>query len=215
MVMPKPRYIIIEGPIGVGKTTLAKMLAKEFDARIIVERPEQNPFLESFYREPTKFAFKVQLFFLLSRFQQQQELAQQNLFEQNTVSDYLFAKDRIFAYLNLDGEELALYERVYSVLGGRIVQPDIVVYLQANVEVLMERIGRRGKGYEKDISDEYLKRLVDAYNEFFFYYSDGPLLVVNTSEIDFANRPADFADLVKEIQATKKGTWHYIPLGSR
>ena len=213
--MLKPRYIIIEGPIGVGKTTLARMLAKELNARLIVERPEQNPFLESFYREPAKFALKVQLFFLLSRFQQQQGLTQQDLFTQDTVSDYLFAKDRIFAYLNLDGEELALYERVYSVLGGRIIQSDIVVYLQASVEVLIERVSRRGKGYEKDISEEYLKRLVDAYNEFFFYYSESPLLVVNTSEIDFANRPADFADLVKEIQATKKGTWHYIPLGSR
>ena len=213
--MLKPRYIIIEGPIGVGKTTLARMLAKELNARLIVERPEQNPFLESFYREPAKFALKVQLFFLLSRFQQQQGLTQQDLFTQDTVSDYLFAKDRIFAYLNLDGEELALYERVYSVLGGRIIQPDIVVYLQASMEVLIERVSRRGKGYEKDISEEYLKRLVDAYNEFFFYYSESPLLVVNTSEIDFANRPADFEDLVKEIQATKKGTWHYIPLGSR
>ncbi len=213
--MPKPRYIVIEGPIGVGKTSLARMLAKEFEGKLIVERPEQNPFLESFYNNPARYAFQTQLFFLLVRFQQQQELIQLDLFAQDTVSDYLFAKDRIFAYLNLEGEELALYERVYSVLEGRIAQPDIVIYLQANLEVLFDRIRRRGKAYERDISEEYVGRLAEAYNEFFFYYSDTPLLVVNTSEIDFVNRPADFADLVKEIHATKKGTWHYIPLGSR
>jgi len=199
----------------VGKTSLARMLAKEFEARLILERPEQNPFLESFYEDAARYAFQAQVFFLLTRFRQQQDLAQLNLFEQNTVSDYLFAKDRVFAYLNLQGEELALYEQVYAVLEGKLARPDIVVYLQAKVDVLMERIRRRGKTYEEHISEEYVAGLAEAYNEFFFYYSETPLLVVNTSEIDFVKRPADFADLVKEIRATKRGTWHYIPLGSR
>ncbi len=198
-----------------GKTSLARMLSKDADARLILERPEQNPFLESFYKDPKQHAFQAQTFFLLSRFAQQQELMQQNLFAQNTISDYLFAKDRIFAYLNLQGEELSLYERIFSVLGGKIAKPDIVVFLQAKVDVLIERIRRRGKPYEVDISEEYLRRLVEAYNEYFFYYSETPLLVVNTSDIDFVRRPADFEDLVKEIKSTKKGTWHYIPLGSQ
>lgn len=213
--MTKPRYIVIEGPIGVGKTSLAKMLAKEFAGRIILEKPEGNPFLEQFYANPKKFAFQAQVFFLLSRFQQQQEIIQLDLFAQDTISDYLFAKDRIFAYLNLQADELVLYERIFSVLGERIVKPDIVIYLQAKVDVLIERIRRRGTKYEQKISEEYLKQLVDAYNEYFFYYNETPLLVVNTSEIDFVKHEADFNDLVKEIKSTKRGTWHYIPLGSR
>jgi deoxyguanosine kinase len=213
--MPKPRYIAIEGPIGVGKTSLAQMLAKEFGAKLILEVPEDNPFLEGFYKDPERHAFQVQLFFLLSRFRQQQELSQLDLFEQNIVSDYLFAKDRIFAYLNLNGRELALYEQIYSLLNSRLPPPDLTVFLQARADVLLERIKKRDKAYERGLSVDYLKRVVDAYNEFFFYYNDTPLLVVNTSDIDFVSRPEDFSSLVKEIRTTHKGTWHYIPLGSR
>jgi len=213
--MSRPRYIAVEGPIGVGKTSLAKMLAPEFNARLVLEDPEENPFLESFYENPERYALQTQLYFLLSRYRQQQEIVQLDLFEQGTIADYLFAKDRIFAYLTLQGDELALYEQVFSILEGRIVRPDMVIYLQAGVDVLAERIRRRGKEYEKNIALEYLRALVEAYNEFFFYYNETPLLVVNTSEIDFVNHRADFKDLVKEISATQKGTWHYIPLGSR
>ncbi len=213
--MSRPRYIAIEGPIGVGKTSLARMLAPEFNARLILEEPEANPFLESFYKNPERYALQTQLYFLLSRYRQQREIYQLDLFRQGTIADYLFAKDRIFAYLTLQGDELALYEQIFSILKGRIVKPDLVIYLQASADVLAERIRRRGKEYEKDIADEYLKALVEAYNEFFFYYDDTPLLVVNTGDIDFVNHQADFKDLVKEISATGKGKWHYIPLGSR
>jgi deoxyadenosine/deoxycytidine kinase len=213
--MSKPRYITIEGPIGVGKTSLASKLAKEFDARLILEKPEENPFLAKFYEKPERYAFQVQTFFLLSRFAQQKELAQLNLFEQNIVSDYLFAKDKIFAYLNLTDDEIKLYEQIYSLLEPRLTKPDLVVYLQARTEVLIERIRKRNKPYERSLSQNYLERVVEAYNEFFFNYNETPLLVVNTSEIDFVNNPNDFAELVKEIKTTHKGIWHYIPLGSR
>lgn len=213
--MSKPRYITIEGPIGVGKTSLATKLAKEFDARIVLEKPEENPFLAKFYEKPERYAFQVQIFFLLNRFAQQQELAQLNLFEQNIVSDYLFAKDKIFAYLNLTDEEIKLYEQIYSLLAPRLTKPDLVVYLQARTEVLIERIKERNKPYERNLSQNYLERVIDAYNEFFFNYNETPLLVVNTSEIDFVKNPNDFAELAKEIKATHKGIWHYIPLGSR
>lgn len=213
--MAKPRYITIEGPIGVGKTSLARMLAEELEAKLVLELPEENPFLEQFYKNPERYAFQVQTFFLLSRFRQQQELAQLELFEQNIISDYLFAKDRIFAYLNLNDQELGLYEQIFSLLNARLARPDLVVFLQARPEVLLERIRKRNKDYERSLTPEYIKRVVDAYNEFFFYYNDTPLLVVNTSDIDFVNSPEDFAGMVKEIQTTQKGTWHYIPLGSR
>jgi len=213
--MNKPRYIAIEGPIGVGKTSLAKMLAEELDARPVFEVADENPFLELFYRDPERYAFQAQTFFLLSRFKQQQGLAQLDLFAQSVVCDYLFAKDRIFAYLNLKGQELGLYEQIFGLLNARLPVPDLVVFLQASTDVLMERIGKRAKDYERNLSRDYLERVVVAYNEFFFYYSSTPLLVVNTSEIDFVHQPDDFASLVKEIRSTHKGTWHYIPLGSR
>jgi deoxyadenosine/deoxycytidine kinase len=213
--MNRARYIGVEGPIGVGKTTLAEFLAKELDGKTLVEEVEGNPFLPNFYRDRKKFAFQVQLFFLLSRYQQQKELAQVDLFKTSVVSDYLFAKDRIFAYLNLDENELGLYEQVFRLLDARIPKPDLVIYPQASSEVLKERIGRRNKDYEAEIEDEYLEDLVEAYNKFFFYYNDTPLLVVNTTEIDFVKEPSDLSNLVKEIRSIKGGTQHYIPLGSR
>jgi len=213
--MDRSRYIAIEGPIGVGKTSLVEFLAKELDGRTLYEEVEGNPFLPRFYADIRKNAFQTQLFFLLSRYQQQKEMFQQELFSSNIISDYLFAKDRIFAYLNLDENELGLYEQVYRLLDTRIPRPDLVIYLQASSEVLLERIARRNKEYERNISAEYLEALVEAYNRYFFYYNDTPLLVVNTTDIDFVNNTADLLDLVREVKAMKGGSQHYIPLSTR
>jgi deoxyadenosine/deoxycytidine kinase len=209
------RYIVIEGPIGVGKTSLTKLLAKEFDARLILEKPEGNPFLSHFYQDRKKYAFQTQIFFLLNRFQQQKGIAQLELFNQTTLCDYLFAKDRIFASLNLDDHELALYEQIYSLLNGQIPTPDLVIYLQAKPEVLLHRIKSRNISYEKEIDLEYLKTLTEAYNYYFFHYEHTPLLVVDTSEINFVSRKEDLAQLIREIKQMKKGTWYFIPMRSK
>ena len=209
------QYIVIEGPIGVGKTSLAKLLEKEFNARCILEKPEENPFLSRFYQDPKKHAFQTQVFFLLTRFQQQQQIAQLDLFNQITLSDYLFEKDRIFALLNLDENELILYEKIYQLLEGRIPTPDLVIFLQAKPEVLLHRIRSRNISYEKEIELDYLKRLTEAYNYFFFHYDQSPLLVVNTSEIDFVKRKEDLSQLLREIKRMKKGTWYFTPMRSK
>ncbi len=209
------QYIVIEGPIGVGKTSLTRLLAKEFNARLILEKSEENPFLPQFYRDRKKYAFQAQIFFLLNRFQQQREIAQFDLFNQITLSDYLFAKDRIFASMNLDDHELALYDQIYGLLNGQIPTPDLVIFLQAKPEVLHHRIKSRNIAYEKDVDLEYLKTLTEAYNYYFFHYDQGPLLVVDTSEIDFVNRKEDFDQLIREIKQMKKGTWYFIPMKSK
>ncbi len=209
------QYIAIEGPIGVGKTSLATLLAHELKARLILEKPEENPFLPQFYRDRKAFAFQTQVFFLLSRFQQQKEIAQPDLFNRITLSDYLFAKDRIFASLNLNNHELALYEQLYQLLSAQIPTPDLVVFLQAKPEVLLHRIKTRNISYEREIDLKYLRELVEAYNYYFFHYDQSPLLVVDTSEIDFVNRKEDFSQLVREIYQMKKGTWYFIPKDSR
>ena len=213
--MEKSRYIAIEGPIGVGKSSLAEFLAKELNGRTLIEEVDGNPFLSNFYSDIKKYAFQTQLFFLLSRYQQQKDMFQPELFSSTVISDYLFAKDRIFAYLNLDENELGLYEQVYRLLDTRIPKPDLVIYLQASTDILLKRISKRNKDYEKSIREEYLEKLVDAYNRYFFYYSDTPLLVVNTSDIDFVNNPADLTNLVREIKKMKGGSQHYIPLTAR
>jgi deoxyadenosine/deoxycytidine kinase len=207
------QYIVIEGPIGVGKTSLAKLLAKEFRARCVLELPEGNPFLSHFYQDRKKYAFQAQVFFLLTRFQQQQEISQLDLFNQVTLSDYLFDKDRIFALLNLDEHEFALYEKIFQLLGGRIPTPDLVIFLQAKPEVLLHRIKSRNITYEREIELDYLKRLTEAYNDYFFHYEQSPLLVVNTSEIDFVKRKEDLEQLLREIKQMKKGTWYFTPMG--
>jgi deoxyguanosine kinase len=209
------RYIVIEGPIGVGKTSLTKLLAQEFNARCIFEKPEENPFLPHFYQDRKKYAFQTQIFFLLNRFQQQKEIIQPSLFNQMTLCDYLFAKDRIFASLNLSEHELALYEQIFQLLNGQIPPPDLVIFLQAKPDVLLHRIRSRNIPYEKEIDLEYLKTLIDAYNYYFFHYEYTPLLVVNTSEIDFVNRKEDLAQLIREIKQMKKGTWYFIPTKSK
>ncbi len=209
------KYIVVEGPIGVGKTSLAKILASEFQARSVFEKVDDNPFLPKFYEDRQTHAFQNQIFFLLSRYQQQRILSQPELFNQNTVGDYLFAKDKIFASLTLNNEELRLYQQVYELFDARIPKPDLVVYLQARPEVLYKRMKKRDKSYERDVTLEYLKEVSQAYNQFFFHYEESPLLVVNTSEIDFVASSKDLADLIKEINNMGSGTQHYIPLGSR
>jgi deoxyguanosine kinase len=213
--MTKGKYIVVEGPIGVGKTSLAKILANEFQARTVFERVEDNPFLPKFYKARETYAFQNQTFFLLSRYQQQMELGQQDLFNQNTLADYLFAKDNIFATLTLSTEELSLYQQIYALLNARVAKPDLVVYLQARPEVLYKRLKKRDKKYERSVTFEYLSEVAQAYSQFFFRYEETPLLVVNTSEIDFVASSKDLADLIKEINNMGSGTQHYIPLGSR
>ena len=211
----KTRYIVVEGPIGVGKTTLARLLAEEWQARTVLEQVDDNPFLRRFYDEPDKYAFQAQMFFLLTRFRQQQELAQQELFRQSLVADYLFAKDHIFAQLNLDADELALYRQLFHMLGARIPKPDLVVYLQARPDVLMARLRKRSRDYERHVTPEYVRRIAEAYKDYFFPYEDPPLLVVNSSEIDFVAHSEETADLIREIREMGQGVQHYIPLGSR
>jgi deoxyadenosine/deoxycytidine kinase len=213
--MDRPRHIAIEGPIGVGKTSLAQILAERTAGRLVLEQPEENPFLAGFYAERRKHAFQTQLFFLLSRYQQQQALLQQDLFNQSTISDYLFAKDQIFAALTLDPAELALYQQIYAHLDPRVVRPDLVVYLQARTEVLLSRIKRRGRDYERGIDPAYLDALAKGYRDFFFHYEDTPLLVVNTSDIDFEANPEDLETLLSVIARHRKGTRHYVPLGTK
>jgi deoxyadenosine/deoxycytidine kinase len=207
----RARHIAVEGPIGAGKTTLAQILVDRFGGRLVTEPVEENPFLGSFYEDRRKYAFQTQLFFLLSRFQQQQALFQQDLFNQVTVADYLFAKDRIFAALNLEPAELALYEQIYGLLGGRTVKPDLVVYLQARHEVLLGRIRRRGRAIERNLDPEYLEALSKAYNDFFFHYEEAPLLVVNTSDLDLVGSAADVDALIAVIRRHRKGIQHYNP----
>jgi len=204
------RYIVTEGPIGVGKTSLTTLLSEELNARLVLERAEDNPFLTDFYRDPARYRFQTQMFFLLSRFSQQQEMAQPDLFTRITISDYLFDKDRIFAYLNLDENELALYEQVYRILEPKIVRPDLVIFLQADTDTLLRRIKQRNRSFEKEISLDYIAAVNEAYNQFFFRYYDTPLLVINTSDIDFVHRREDLDDLLKQILGMKQGTQYYV-----
>jgi deoxyadenosine/deoxycytidine kinase len=211
-LLDRPRYIVVEGPIGVGKTTLVEMLMKELNALPIYEAVEQNPFLEKFYENRVKHAFQTQIFFLLSRYQQQSEISQPELFKRAVISDYLFAKDRIFAYLNLSDDELALYEQVFKMLDAQIPKPDLVIYMQASPQVLERRIELRGKYFERNITREYLENLSEAYANYFFHYTESPLLTINTSEIDFVKHPEDFALLLKEIRSMRRGTRSFVPL---
>jgi deoxyadenosine/deoxycytidine kinase len=210
--MPEANYIVIEGVIGVGKTSLAKLMAERVNARLVLEEVEENPFLEEFYSDPVHYAFQTQLFFLLSRYRQQMEFPQQDLFQQKTISDYLFDKDKIFAYINLNEKELSLYERLWALLQKDIPKPDLVIYLQANTETLMHRIRERGRPYERSISPEYIQRLNEAYSYFFFHYADSPLLVVNTAKIDFVHNPVDLEDLLVQIGKPHVGTKYYVPM---
>ena len=206
----RPRYIAVEGPIGAGKSSLAEILAESLGARLIGENPGENPFLASFYKEPRRFALSTQLFFLLQRYGQQSDLLQGGLFEQGgIVSDYLFAKDRLFATLTLSPEELALYDRVYQALRPRVAAPDLVVYLQAPTDVLLARIDKRGRPEERPIRPDYVREVARAYAEYFFNYDDGPLLIVDASELDFVGNAEDRAALLEVIGQTHAGINHW------
>jgi len=198
----------------VGKTSLVKLLAEEMNARCVLENIQNNPFLPDFYRDPRKYAFQTQIFFLVNRYIQHSEIQQQDLFNQVTICDYLFEKDRIFANLTLDQNEIALYDQIFELFIKRVSRPDLVIYLQARPRVLLERIRKRGIAYERNISTRYLEKLSEAYNEYFFHYDDSPLLVVDTSEINFVQHSDDFEALKKEIRAMKRGKQYFRPLGS-
>jgi deoxyguanosine kinase len=207
-------YIAVEGGIGAGKTSLVKMLGEEMNARCIYENSQKNPFLPDFYRDPGKYAFQTQLFFLVNRYSQQMEIQQQDLFSQVTLCDYLFEKDRIFANLTLNAKEIALYEQIYGLLVKRVPTPDLVIYLQARPQVLLERIRKRGIEYEQKISLRYLEKLCEAYNEYFFHYEASSLLVVDTSEMNFVEQSEDLEALKKEIWSMKRGTQYFRTLGA-
>jgi len=208
-------YIVVEGAIGVGKTSVVERLAERMEARTVLEEWGQNPFLTPFYEGKPGAAFQIELFYLLSRYRQQQELTQRTLFERYTLSDYLFEKSKLFAYLNLDDSELLIYERLYAMLMDGVPRPDLVVYLQAPTEVLLRRIRTRGRPEEARLSEEYLAEVNRAYNHYFFHYTATPLLVVNTTDLDFAKRAEDVDDLLKQIRSMGKGTQYYVPLGSK
>jgi len=209
------RYIAIEGPIGVGKTALAELLAKRLGARLVKEVVEENPFLERFYSDVRSYAFQTQVFFLLARHKQLRELKQAELFEQTVVSDYLFDRDRIFAGLNLTEHEFALYERIYEFVKEETPRPDTVVYLQARPEVLLARIRRRGRHFEEAIDPGYIESLANLYNAFFMHYEDAPLLIVNTDQLDFVSTREDFEELFRAIESTTAGRRFYSPRGKR
>ena len=208
------RFIAVEGPIGVGKSSLVELLATRYNAVRVLEKIE-NPFLRDFYREKPGAAFQTQLFFLLNRYMQQRDLAQSDLFHQVTLCDYIFAKDKIFAYLNLDDAELLIYEKLYGLLADTVPRPDLVIYLQATPAVLSERIRRRKRDYEAEISDKYLEDLNQAYNYFFYHYTETPLLVINTTDIDFVQNESDLEDLVGQIQNMGRGVQYYMPMSKR
>lgn len=205
------QHIAVEGPIGVGKTTVVDRLAERLEARKAIEEWSTNPFLGPFYDSRPGAAFQAELFFLLSRYRQQQDLVQRQLFSQATLVDYVFERSRLFAYLNLDDSELLIFDKLYSLLSESVPRPDLIVYLQAPTEVLMRRVKARGRPEESQLSEEYLAEVNRAYNHYFFHYTQTPLLVVNTEGVDFARNEDDVADLVKQIRAMGKGTQYYVP----
>ncbi len=207
-----PDHIVIEGPIGVGKSSLAQRLAGEFDAELILEEIDDNPFLEQFYQRPREAALSTQLFFLMQRTKQIQSLRQTSIFNQSKIADYLIEKDKLFAQVTLNPTEYDLYLQVYEHMMTEAPKPDLVVYLQAPVATLLERIKKRGRNFERFIETNYLEQLNEAYAEFFYHYQDAPLLIVNASEIDFINNERDYEQLKTQIVNTTSGRHYYNPL---
>ncbi|MDO8812997.1 MAG: deoxynucleoside kinase [Gallionella sp.] len=200
MLPDKYRYVAVEGPIGVGKTSLARRLAQHIAAATLLEKPDENPFLAKFYQDPPRYALAVQLFFLFQRGNEVRDLAQMDLFSTSTVADYLFDKDPLFARLNLDDTEFALYQQIYHNFQLQVPVPDLVIYLQAAPETLVERVRRRAKPYEQTISDAYLLRVAQGYSDFFYHYDAAPVLMVNTEHLNFENGDEDFTLLLQRIE---------------
>ncbi|MBK6912973.1 MAG: deoxynucleoside kinase [Ignavibacteriales bacterium] len=209
------KYIAIEGAIGAGKTTLAKKLKERLNSELILEEFEANPFLEKFYSDRRRFAFQTQMFFLINRYKQQEQLNQENLFTDFIVSDYIFEKDRIFAYMNLSAEELKLYESIFPLLARSLRKPDLVVYLQSGPERLMYNIKKRARKIERNLTRSYIEELSESYNHFFFRYQSTPLLIVNSTDIDFVNNEEDFDELFKQIFREDRGYTEYFKPESR
>ena len=204
-------YIAIEGVIGVGKTSFSKILSERMSARLVLEKFEENPFLEDFYIDPERYAFQTQLYFLLSRYRQQMELKQVDLFSNLLVSDYMFDKDKLFAHLNLNEKEFVLYNLIAQLLEKEVAKPDLVVFLQASTDRLMANIKKRGRSYEREMSREYIESLNQIYNEYFFRYKDSPLLIINTNDIDFVNNEDDLNELLALLKKPISGTVYYHP----
>lgn len=205
------QYIAIEGVIGAGKTSLSQKISDRYGARLLLEQHEENPFLPDFYEDPRRFAFSTQMFFLLSRYRQQQELPQRDLFHDLLVADYIFQKDRIFATLTLEEREMSLYDKVARLLERDVLKPDLVIYLQSSTERLMANIHMRNRPYERAMSEDYIRNLNEAYNQFFFNYTETPLLVINATNIDFVKRENDFEDLLAQLSRPISGVQYYSP----
>ena len=205
-------YIALEGPIAVGKTSLAQLLSKELGARLILEVFEDNPFLAEFYNDPERFGFQTQLFFLLQRYRQQQELRQVDMFQKLLVTDYMFVKDRLFASLNLNEKEMQLYDTVANLLERNVIKPDLVIYLQADTDLLMKNIAKRGRAMEKNITWEYIDALNQVYTEYFFRYQETPLVIINTNNIDFVKNENDLQEVINYIRQPVSGTKFFNPV---
>jgi len=207
-------YVAIEGAIGVGKTSLAKLLSDRLGAKLVLEKFEENPFLSEFYDDPVRFSFQTQLFFLLQRYQQQQELRQVDMFHNLLISDYMFIKDRLFASLNLDEKEMSLYDSIANMLERNVINPDLIIYLQADTNTLMKNIAKRGREFEANISYDYINALNEIYTEYFFRYNETPLVIINTNHIDFVNNSADLDQVIDYIRQPVSGTKFFNPTAS-
>ena len=207
-------YVAIEGTIGVGKTSLANLLSEKLTAKLVLEAFEDNPFLSDFYEYPERHAFQTQLWFLLQRYQQQQDLRQVDMFQNLVITDYMFVKDRLFASLNLNEKEMSLYDTVANMMERNVIQPDLVIFLQADTGTLMKNISKRGRDIEKNISEDYIDALNQVYNEYFFRYQDTPLVIINTNNIDFVNNHKDLKEVINYIRQPVTGTKFFNPTTS-